>query len=98
MTLVDLSHTIDTKTVTYPGFPPPAISDFLSREASVARYAAGTTFHKAVKTGSLRIAQFVFRVGDQEHWRFLQGKSQQRRRLATMFVDTGSCETFGRKT
>jgi len=45
MTLVDLSHTVDTQTVTYPGFPPPAISDFLSREASVARYAVGTTFH-----------------------------------------------------
>ena len=31
--------------VTYPGFPPPAITDHVSREASRARYAPGTEFH-----------------------------------------------------
>ena len=30
--------------VTYPGLPTPAITEWLSREASVERYAAGTTF------------------------------------------------------
>ena len=30
---------------TYPGLPGPVLSDFLTREASVARYAPGTTFH-----------------------------------------------------
>lgn len=31
--------------VTYPGLPAPVISDWLSREASRAKYAPGTTFH-----------------------------------------------------
>ena len=43
--LVDLSHTIEHGMITYAGLPPPAISDFLSREASRSRYAAGTEFH-----------------------------------------------------
>ena len=30
---------------TYPGLPGPVLSDFLTREASRERYAAGTTFH-----------------------------------------------------
>jgi kynurenine formamidase len=42
--LIDLSHEIEHGMVTYRGLPAPAISDWLSREASSARYAAGTTF------------------------------------------------------
>lgn len=42
--LIDLSHEIEHGMVTYPGLPAPVISDWLSREASRARYAAGTTF------------------------------------------------------
>jgi kynurenine formamidase len=42
--LVDLSHEIEHGMVTYRGLPAPAISDWLSRDASTARYAAGTTF------------------------------------------------------
>jgi kynurenine formamidase len=42
--LIDLSHVIAHGTVTYPGFPPPVISDFLSREASREKYAPGTEF------------------------------------------------------
>jgi kynurenine formamidase len=42
--LVDLSHEIEHGMVTYQGLPAPAISDWLSRDASRARYAAGTTF------------------------------------------------------
>jgi len=42
--LVDLSHEIEHGMVTYRGLPSPAISDWLSREASSTRYAAGTTF------------------------------------------------------
>jgi kynurenine formamidase len=42
--LVDLSHVIEHGMVTYPGLPAPAISDWLSRDASGARYAPGTTF------------------------------------------------------
>lgn len=42
--LVDLSHEIEHGMVTYRGLPVPAISDWLSRDASSTRYAAGTTF------------------------------------------------------
>jgi len=41
---IDLSHVIEDGMITYPGFPAPHVCDFLSREASRARYAAGTTF------------------------------------------------------
>ena len=47
MTLIDLSHAIADGSVTYPGLPAPRITDYLSREASKARYAPGTTFHIA---------------------------------------------------
>ncbi len=43
--LVDLSHTLRDGLVTYPGLPAPVITDYLSREASRARYAPGTEFH-----------------------------------------------------
>jgi arylformamidase len=42
--LVDLSHEIEHGMITYPGLPAPVISDWLSRDASRARYAPGTTF------------------------------------------------------
>jgi arylformamidase len=42
--LVDLSHEIEDGMVTYRGLPSPTISDWLSRDASSARYAPGTTF------------------------------------------------------
>ncbi|MCI0574414.1 MAG: cyclase family protein, partial [Myxococcaceae bacterium] len=42
---VDLSHTIEAGMVTLQGLPAPVICDFLSREASRARYAEGTEFH-----------------------------------------------------
>ena len=42
--LVDLSHAIEDGMVTYPGVPAPHVCDFLSREASKARYAPGTEF------------------------------------------------------
>ena len=40
----DLSHVIEDGMITYPGIPAPHVCDFLSREASRSRYAAGTTF------------------------------------------------------
>jgi kynurenine formamidase len=42
--LIDLSHEIEHGMVTYRGLPAPTISDWLSREASKARYTPGTTF------------------------------------------------------
>src|SRR3954465_10420204 len=43
--LIDLSHTVEHGMITYKGLPAPIICDYLSREASRARYAAGTEFH-----------------------------------------------------
>lgn len=42
--LIDLSHDITNGMVTYPGLPAPDVGDFLSRKASQAHYAPGTTF------------------------------------------------------
>jgi arylformamidase len=44
MPFLDLSHTIVHGMTTYPGLPGPLICDFLSREASRARYAPGVEF------------------------------------------------------
>lgn len=43
--LIDLSHTVEHGLETYRGLPGPRICDFLSREASRAKYAPGTEFH-----------------------------------------------------
>jgi kynurenine formamidase len=42
--LIDVSHTVEDGLATYPGLPVPLVCDFLSREASRALYAEGTTF------------------------------------------------------
>jgi arylformamidase len=42
--LIDLSHEIADGTVTYPGFPAPKITDFLSWEESHSHYAEGVEF------------------------------------------------------
>jgi kynurenine formamidase len=47
MRLIDLSHTVGHGVVTYPGLPPPVVTDHLSRKDSEGRYAPGTTFHIA---------------------------------------------------
>jgi arylformamidase len=43
--LIDLSHTIEHRMVTYKGLPGPVISDYWTREASRAHYEQGTSFH-----------------------------------------------------
>lgn len=42
--LIDVSHVVEDGLVTYPGLPAPIVCDYLSREASRAAYAEGTTF------------------------------------------------------
>jgi arylformamidase len=44
MPLIDLSHSVEHGMTTYPGLPGPIICDFLSREASRAKYAPGVQF------------------------------------------------------
>ena len=41
---IDLSHSVEHGMVTYKGLPGPVISDYLSRDQSRERYAAGTEF------------------------------------------------------
>lgn len=43
-TIVDLSHPIDAGVPMFPGHPAPAVEEFLSRDASRANYAGGTSF------------------------------------------------------
>jgi kynurenine formamidase len=43
--LIDLSQTVRDGLVTYPGLPAAHVCDFMTREASRAKYAAGTEFH-----------------------------------------------------
>src|SRR5579863_1714038 len=45
MTLIDLSHVIESGMTTYPGLPGPVVCDYLTREASRSRYSDGATFH-----------------------------------------------------
>lgn len=45
--IIDVSHSVQDGLVTYPGLPGPIVCDFLSREASRAGYAEGTTFQIA---------------------------------------------------
>src|SRR5262245_27408969 len=42
--LIDVSHEVEHGMITYKGLPAPVIGDFLTREASRARYAPGTEF------------------------------------------------------
>jgi kynurenine formamidase len=42
--LIDVSHVVEHGMVTYKGFPAPVICDWMSREASRQKYAAGTEF------------------------------------------------------
>jgi arylformamidase len=42
--LIDVSHTVEHGMITYKGFPAPLICDWMSREASKAKYAHGTEF------------------------------------------------------
>ena len=42
--LIDLSHTIEDRMITYKGLPAPIICDYLSREESRSHYTAGTEF------------------------------------------------------
>ncbi|MEH0841870.1 cyclase family protein [Micromonospora sp. CPCC 205711] len=45
--LVELGHVITDGMITLPGWPAPRITDWLTREASRAKYAPGTEFHVA---------------------------------------------------
>jgi Predicted metal-dependent hydrolase len=67
--VVDLSHRIHEGLVTYPGLPAPVIRPFLTREASTAKYAPGTTF-------AMDVIEFIGNTGtylDSPFHRYAEG-------------------------
>jgi len=68
--LIDLSHEIEHGMVTYRGLLAPTISDWLSRDASRARYAAGTTF----QIGKIELLANTGTYIDAPFHRFVDGK------------------------
>ena len=69
-TLIDLSHTVEAGMITYKGLPAPIICDFLSREASKAHYAEGTSFH----IGKIEMVANTGTYLDSPFHRFAEGK------------------------
>jgi kynurenine formamidase len=68
--LVDLSHTIEHGMTTYPGLPGPIICDFLSREASRAKYAPGVEF----QIGKIEMVANTGTYLDSPFHRYAEGK------------------------
>src|ERR1044071_6070384 len=70
MPFIDLSHTIEHGMTTYPGLPGPLICDYLSREASRAKYAAGVEF----QIGKIEMVANTGTYVDAPFHRFADGK------------------------
>ena len=68
--LIDVSHTIEHGMVTYKGLPAPIVCDWLSREASRARYEAGTEFH----IGKIEMIANTGTYVDSPFHRFVNGR------------------------
>jgi arylformamidase len=68
--LIDVSHTVEHGMVTYKGLPAPIICDYLSREASRARYAAGTEF----QIGKIEMVANTGTYVDSPFHRYAHGK------------------------
>jgi arylformamidase len=66
----DLSHVIEHDMVTYKGLPAPIICDYLTREASKARFAPGTEF----QIGSIEMVGNTGTYIDSPFHRFADGK------------------------
>jgi kynurenine formamidase len=67
---IDLSHTVEHGMITYKGLPAPIICDFLTREASKAKYTADTTFHM----GKIEMISNTGTYVDAPFHRYEQGK------------------------
>ena len=78
--IVDLSHPIEDGMITYTGLPGPKISDHLSREASQAHYAEGTTF----QIGKIDMVSNTGTYIDAPYHRFKNGKDLSQLDLTSM--------------
>ena len=79
-TLIDLSHTVEAGMITYKGLPAPIICDFLSREASKAIYAEGTSFH----IGKIEMVANTGTYLDSPFHRFAEGKDLSQLELRSL--------------
>ena len=70
MPFIDLSHTIEHGMTTYPGLPGPLICDYMSREASRGKYAAGVEF----QIGKIEMVANTGTYLDSPFLRFADGK------------------------
>lgn len=68
--LIDVSHTVEHGMVTYKGLPAPVICDYLSREASRARYSPGTEF----QIGKIELVANTGTYVDSPFHRFSEGQ------------------------
>ena len=80
MRFLDLSHTIEHGMTTYPGLPGPIICDFLSREASRARYAPNVEF----QIGRIEMVANTGTYLDAPFHRYAAGKDLSQLPLSSM--------------
>jgi kynurenine formamidase len=78
--LIDLSHTVEHGMITYKGLPAPIICDYLSREASRARYAAGTEF----QIGKIEMVANTGTYLDSPFHRYPEGEDLSQLKLKTL--------------
>jgi kynurenine formamidase len=78
--LIDLSHTVEDGMVTYKGITAPIICDYLTREASKAYYAEGTTFH----IGKIEMAANTGTYIDSPFHRYADGKDLSELSLSSL--------------
>lgn len=78
--LIDLSHTVEDGLITYKGLPAPILCDYLSRDASRAHYADGTTFH----IGKIEMVANTGTYVDAPFHRFPDGKDLSELPLASL--------------
>ena len=68
--LIDVSHVVESGMITYKGLPAPLICDYLSRERSRGRYAAGTEF----QIGQISMVANTGTYVDAPFHRYAEGK------------------------
>jgi kynurenine formamidase len=78
--LIDLSHVVEDGMVTYKGLPAPIICDYLSREASRARYAEGTEF----QIGKIEMVANTGTYLDSPFHRYAHGKDLSKLELESL--------------
>jgi arylformamidase len=77
---LDVSHAIEHGMVTYKGLPAPILCDFMSREASRARYSAGTEF----QIGKIEMVANTGTYVDSPFHRYAHGKDLAQLPLASL--------------